>query len=288
MKSACVQQATFKLLMASQIMGSIAHHRSTFLSSPEWRHRPFQHFGKSHLDELFDLILDLPTILQTWDSIRHDNNSTAATLRVSYAALIASARRLHADLEEWHAGFERKVSGPLHWPRFSTVACSRDDDADLGKVVPVALHFPSFGVAQRESTYWTGMMILHKVLQCAHEALAAMEDVTTSPPGTKSPDTGAEAAAGRRQQQQHAARARDHRAQWAALIRSLCQCTEFLAQDEMGVAGSVVALSVLHGAKRSVAHSGEPGWGRELAWIAEVTQRVQATMYLPMEKIFQD
>ena len=95
--------------------------------------------------------------------------------------------KIEAELRQLFTDFENGNPGPLYWPELST-AVNPADDAKLGKVFPVAFHFPNLMTAYTcMILYWASLILLWAVLSHVYQLLGALKvdnTATDSPAGT--------------------------------------------------------------------------------------------------------
>jgi hypothetical protein len=75
---------------------------------------------------------------------------------------------LDAELQRWYKDLESSSPGPLYWPHFSKQE-SPTDDPELGKLFPVAFHFPNLFTASTIMVYWTAQVMVWSMLSRATE-----------------------------------------------------------------------------------------------------------------------
>lgn len=188
--------------------------------------------------------------------------------------------------QEWYKEFESEngSSGPLYWPRFSSLSCSADDSAN-GKVVPISFYFPSFSLANCITAYWSTLMVGHAIVMIVYSVLVdpkyellssssaddqdlyllhSLEDPKTVP-ASSFPQL-----------------MREHYIKWKSMVTNICQSVEFMMQDKMGIVGPINTLSLLRGCSETI--DSHAGMDRELTWIKEQMQIAQARTYFPTYK----
>ncbi|OBT55429.1 hypothetical protein VE04_05614 [Pseudogymnoascus sp. 24MN13] len=148
----------------SSLMQAIPQNRATFMSDKEWLEAPWKGRTKSLTDKFMDVFMLGPTILEAAQSI--GNLKTPSSLR----ALLGPVRALYAELDA-------RVDGPLFAHELSTLD-NPADNAETGKLFPVAFHFVNFRVARICELYWAMCIILWGGLFHLYHAVALMEPLT--------------------------------------------------------------------------------------------------------------
>lgn len=155
-------------------MQAIPRNRATFMSDPEWLEVPWKGRTKSLTDRFMDVFMLGPSILEAAQSI--GDLKTPSSL-LACLAVIDSCWRADAAMRAIYAELEASVDGPLFWPELSTLD-NPADDAETGKLFPVAFHFVSFRVARICELYWAMCIILWGGLFHLYHAVALMEPLT--------------------------------------------------------------------------------------------------------------
>lgn len=116
----------------------------------------------------------LPGLFERADGIKttfDPHEALAARL-----ALVDRCWALHRQLEEWHRlahGDSDSDASPQYWPQFATMHNPADDeDPELGKVFPTALHFPNLRIATRYLYYWTSVSLLYSIITISYQSLS--------------------------------------------------------------------------------------------------------------------
>lgn len=269
--------------MTTETVRSLTCRRETFLSRPEWVEEPWKLIAKSPLEELFDLFLRIPAILQQLDGLSRETNKTV--LQNGFCDMMEKCSKTEGALRGLYSNFERSASGPLYWPEFSTLD-SRLDDTTSGKVFPISFHFPSFSIAQVVTTYWMGMMMVHYLLRLACDRLAAIDSLTDLARDTNTvmwPTSGDKIPP---PVVLSSSKSREHDNKWKTMVRNICQSLEYHLQDRMGGLGPVFILTQLLGCKKCLENDRED-FSREISWITEFTERIRKRLNFPVDNLFE-
>jgi len=166
---------------------------------------------------------------------------------------------IDAELLRLHKELEDTALGPVYWPEFSTEPNSADDP-ELGKVFPVAFHFPSLRTAHTCMLYWTLSIMLWSGLSDLYRVLAAMQPDSNNNGGDDD-DDGADSTPLFNISQLPPL---EHRVDGRPMVRNICQSLEYCLQDEMRAMGPLTAQFPLQVVIEYLRQS--PEHGRELQW----------------------
>jgi hypothetical protein len=126
------------------------------MSRPEWLEVPFRGHPKTPFHQLLDIVAPLPGIIEQGYHIR---GSDPASRLIAMLGIIDSCWKIDAKLRRFYEELERTSLGPLYWPELSKDE-NPADDAELGKVFPVAFHFLNPRMAHICMLYWATLVIL--------------------------------------------------------------------------------------------------------------------------------
>jgi hypothetical protein len=136
--------------------------RASILEGLEWEHcadEPESHDLYCHLQ---DLIVQLPSIMEALDSLAESTNKSAE--RPVLILLLRLCLSLNRQLLAWNERLENQGHSQLYWA-VPSCAHSPADDPVLGRVFPLAFHFPSLLVAQLLLLYWAMLILLYRTIQ---------------------------------------------------------------------------------------------------------------------------
>lgn len=234
-----------RVTISLQILGSLVHHQVTFLSSPEWRSRPWSVYSKNPVDRCLDALFMLPPVQCIWEAVR--DKTDADDIRDRCNKLIREATKIDVMLQAWLEQFRHSVAGPLYWPEFSTLKGTIEEDEPV-KLFPISFYFPAFTICFQMTTYWSGMMVVHDLLMNAYQKLSTLD-------------------------LSHESLAREHEQVWFRMVRNMCQCVEYFERPENGKVGLGVCSSILKGCYCNLyGYAGR--WVRERAWIQQMIGRI--------------
>ena len=253
--------------------------KNTFLADPEWCNIPWstKASDKAPFDKLVDILLVIPNLSAQRQALQRMADPQAFLYNA--LATISDGQKIESLLEEWFNDFKASVDGPLYHPELSTIK-SKADSHELGKLFPVAFHFPTFLVGQNLVYYWVALMNVHAHFCFTYETIARFlstleamdrdhlpcicQDVTRSPICLQHFNMGLLPAL-------------DYREEWPRTVAyNICQSVEhFLLRKTRGF-GHVSALPALALVKGFWKHT--PGdWSREMAWVDDMLDRIRAS-----------
>jgi hypothetical protein len=227
-----------------QIIRAMECRRSTYLSDPEWTELPWKGLSKTVHDQIIDVLADIAKIVGQASEMA--SLGTLESLLV-IPAIVDHCWMLDAKLRRLYKDLESRNLGPLYWSKFSIQSNPVDDPA-LGKVFPIAFHFPSPRVAQTCMLYWTASILLWSILSYTYQVLGVMQyDMSRLPILEDQLDV-------------------------VALARNILQSLEYCLQDEMRGLGQAIALIPLHVVIKIL--TDYPSCSRELSWSKAVARNV--------------
>ncbi|KAH8820642.1 hypothetical protein F5884DRAFT_56999 [Xylogone sp. PMI_703] len=156
-----------QLRIASVFYGMQLHTR-TFLADTQWRELPWKSSQKSLRDMLIDILLEMPEIYRCNDGLARE--TSVSKIISGIINITELCWQLDSQLNEWYGHFETFVAGPMYWLKLSK-SDSLVDDAESGRVFPVAFDFPSYDVAQTMVLYWLALLLVHPILCYMYERL---------------------------------------------------------------------------------------------------------------------
>jgi hypothetical protein len=198
--------------------------------------------------------------------------------------MIDQCWKLDAKMQRWYKDLESSTPGPLYWPQFSKQE-SPTDDPELGKLFPVAFHFPSLFTASTIMMYWTAQVMVWSMLARAYGKVPTVLDYGTisSQPQKRSLNWRAEVICSCEEPTRSVCFKHvdisqlpplEHRVDWArSAARNLFQSVEYCMQDEMLVVGPQLVAPLVAIVLDCLVK--EPGdWSRETLWAKEIGEMV--------------
>ena len=243
-----------------KILGSLAHHQETFLSSSPWRERPWATFPKNSVDSCLDALYSLPAVLRIWDEVLEATDPDE--VRKGCLSAIREVSKVDIMLSGWLDGFQQTVSGATYTPTFSTLTSAVDEDG--AKLFPLSFQFSAFTICYQMTTYWSGMMVVNEMMMLAYRKLAELD-----------PSSGA------------GALAREHEETWVSMIRNICQSTECFEKPENGKVGLAVGVSMLRGCQLTLKDYPE-NWHLERAWLEESMWRIHKKLTIAVSRFVRE
>lgn len=154
-----------------QIYHVIKTRRPTYLADSDWTELPWKNIPKRPFDQLLDKTAVLANLFVQGLEIE---SLTSTSLLVAALKVVHRCWELEAELRQLYDGIESATPGPLHWPELSTEE-NPADDAELGKVFPVAFHFPNLMMAFTCMIYWASSILVWAILAQMYQVLGTMQ-----------------------------------------------------------------------------------------------------------------
>ena len=267
-----------------QIFQAIKSRQPIYLADPDWTDLPWKNIPKTPFDQLLDRTATLANLYVQGFKIEGLKSTS-----LLHAALEIATRcwKIEADLRHFYENLERANHGPLYWPKFSTDD-NPADDAEHGKVFPVAFHFPNLKMAFTCMMYWASLNLAWAVLAQVYQLLR------TQPDHDSAADSQADGLChlcseedgihqncncGDESASNHATRFNinqlpplEARIDVLSMARNICQSVEYCMQEEMkamGPAATVIPLLAAIDVLASISHC-----SRELSWAKAAFARV--------------
>ncbi|CUS12718.1 unnamed protein product [Tuber aestivum] len=137
----------FSSFLSVNLINSLIIRRRSFLASEEWRTIPWTNVRRVPVQDLQDLLLELPAILEDQDTLP----------RSAHPSLLRRCLDLRARLNAWHENFTRNCPNPHYWLEFSALNIDPP-------VFPTRYQFSNVGVAHTCTFYWTNLIILYSTV----------------------------------------------------------------------------------------------------------------------------
>ncbi|KAI0408542.1 hypothetical protein F4802DRAFT_353205 [Xylaria palmicola] len=163
----------------SAIWAALLNRQPTFLSSPEWTVVPWEHYHRTSLDDLLDIVVLLPSIYSHADHIISLDSSTDRELRAR--DLIDNCINIEAQFDIWLSVMQQRTRPPSmpYWVTDSTERASY-----LPFTEPLSFASPSLCLLH--VYYWTVLVGFH---QCIYTLLEVIREsgndgssTSTAPP----------------------------------------------------------------------------------------------------------
>lgn len=264
-----------------------AHQGKSFLARPEWLDIPWSSKpdSKDPFDQLVDIQLNIPEYYAQAAAL--DNVSDPRQALHNACTVVEEGLRVEDSLKKWFESFQRALPGSLYHAELSKID-SVVDSPELGKLFPVAFHFPASNVGRTLVYYWVSLMTVQSYLCYAYQVLTRLVTSLESIGRRNLPCTCGEGAEGPGRCLQHFSTYLlppfDHREWPRAIAYNICQSVEYFVQDRtrgFGPACVLPALMWVKGFCKSVPGS----WDREIAWIDDMAGRIHASGYAIAEAV---
>jgi hypothetical protein len=251
--------------------------KSTFLSSPEWKARPFAKFPKAPLQRVLDLLLEGPLILSKVDHL----NSLPKEKHLPFVVgLIQDCNSLDEKMQTLLLDLERCQGGPLYWAvpsKQPNVTELLDERVDNDNLFSVLYEFPSPQIGATMMISWATLTILWSGACHLYDHLGQVTTTTPSPDGKL---TGSFVRNGC--SHTFAVPSPTDFKGFPEMARNVCQSVEFCIQDRLGMPAMVGPLNMILDA-----WSSWPGFEREIAWTNQILALIQ-TKGMKMVKYIRD
>jgi hypothetical protein len=158
----------------TQILEALRTRRVSVLASLEWQCCTNEnHDLYCHLQ---DLMIQLPSIMEALDTHAVNTNKTAE--RAVLIQLLQLCSKLDGQLLSWVEQLKEQVYSQLYWT-VPSVANNPADDPILGRIFPLAFHFPSLSMAQLLILYWSTLVLLYRTIQDIQKRLKSNANSST-------------------------------------------------------------------------------------------------------------
>ncbi|PWW77190.1 hypothetical protein C7212DRAFT_180717 [Tuber magnatum] len=137
----------FNSFRSVNLIISLVNRKHSFLASEEWRTIPWTNVRKIPIQDLHDLLFELPAILE----------DQGALPRSAHPSLLGRCLDLKARLKVWHENFTRTHPDAHYWLEFSTFNIDPP-------VFPTCYRFSSVGIANTCTFYWANLIILYSTI----------------------------------------------------------------------------------------------------------------------------
>jgi hypothetical protein len=267
-----------------QIYQVIKSGRATYLADTDWTELPWKNAPKKAFDQLLDMTAALANLFVQGIEVK---SLESTSLLLTALKIVDRCWKIEAELRQVYKDFECASPGPLHWPELSTEENSTDD-AELGKLFPVAFHFPNLMIAFTYMIYRASLILLWAVLSNIYEVLGNMRvhnGVLGSPAGgscliCSAADSSHDiCSCNERMKAAHIAQFNvkelppiEPRIDVLAATRDICQSLEFCMQQEMRGLGPAITVIPLMAVIDVLPIF--PQCSRELAWAKAAFEKV--------------
>lgn len=267
----------------SQVIQGIKQRKKTFLAEPEWRDIPWslKSDGKLPFDRLVDILLvDVPNSFAQCQALR-DMVDPRQVLSKGIEN-ICEDQRIEGCLDEWFDSFKTTVPGELYHMELSKID-TVVDNPEVGKLFPVAFHFPAFIVGQNLVYYWAALASVQAHQYFTHAILSQLVTMLESSGRGSFSCTCDNTTEGPAHCLQHFTvellPSLNHRTEWPYVSAyKICQSVEYFLQDKMrgfAPASMLPSLAMVKGLWKRA-----PGcWDREIAWVDDMLARIRASGY---------
>jgi hypothetical protein len=267
-----------------QIYQVIKSRRATYLAGPDWTELPWDNVPKTPFDLLLDKTAALANLFVQGFEIQ---GLESTSLLPAGLEIVDRCWKIEAELRQLYEDFERSNPGPLHWPELSTEG-NPADDAELGKVFPVAFHFPNLMIAFTCMIYWASLILAWAVQSHVYQVLGTLnvhEGALWSASGGACPTcSNADSSHDTCNCEERVRAAQiaqfdmsklppiEPRIDLLAATRDICQSLEYCMREEMRCLGptvTVIPLMAVIDVLRNI-----PQCSRELAWAKAAFDKV--------------
>jgi hypothetical protein len=202
-------------------------------------------------------MLQLPSIMEAFDTlIGSTRKIPERPVLVRLGQLCSS---LSGQLQAWNEKLKEQVQGQLYWMTPS-LAHSPADDPILGRIFPLAFHFPNLRIAQLLLLYWSMLILLYRTIQDIEKRLEwqiASATETNHSFGLHSRD-----------KSEYSSHSNPSNEVIALLANNISQSLEYCYRTTNGTHGSQLASFPLWVAQSF--YESQPDKSQELAWCYEL------------------
>jgi len=251
------------------------------MSRPEWLEVPFRDHLKTPFHQLLDIAAALPNVIEQGYQIR---GSDPTSRLFAIQGVIESCWKIDAELRQFYEELERTSLGPLYWPELSKED-NPADDAQLGKVFPVAFHFLNLRMAHICMLYWASLVILWSGLSYTYKIIANLRRIVTKCLDSNCCEDSAHETACSGSMEARKLRSAiskinnlpplEHRQDVVSISRNICQSVEYCMHDELQGLWPILAYFPLKVAVETF--NNYPDCSRELLWAKAVMEKVSGS-----------
>ncbi|KAE8389036.1 Six-hairpin glycosidase-like protein [Aspergillus alliaceus] len=162
----------FNGLRLSAIIHSIGTRKPTYLGTPEWTSIPWRKGKKQPKQYLFDLMAEIPALLEAMDSVNvtSDISQSLARLHEVCERYMYLAQRLYA----WYETYMTDHPSKGHWEQPSRLPSVSPNE----RSPPTCIGFPDHDTGHIHLLYWTSHVLLFSNIGMVYESC-----VTNAPHG---------------------------------------------------------------------------------------------------------
>lgn len=163
----------FNGLRLSAIIHSIGTRKPTYLGTPEWTSIPWRKGRKEPKQYLFDLMAEIPALLEAMDSVNvtSDISQSLERLHEVCERYMYLAQRLYA----WYETYMSDHPSKGHWEQPSRLPSVSPNE----RSPPTCIGFPDHDAGHIHLLYWTSHVLLFSNIGMVYESC-----VTNAPYGT--------------------------------------------------------------------------------------------------------
>ena len=220
------------------------NHRSTYLCDPAWLTVPWSQTGKTHFDELLDILTTAPKMFHRVDLFEELEPQEKLFEAIG---VIGDCWKIDKELQLFHDRFEASMLGPPYWPEYSKSRRSQHD-GETG-LFPIAYQFPDFQTAKTLVLYWSILTCLWTGMTRLYQLASALAPNSRDLPALQ------------------------HRAEFMVPARDVFQSVEYLMEDKMlglGPQSLVAPLSIVFDTIKDF-----PDYACEVAWAEGVMDELR-------------
>ncbi|KAK9772655.1 hypothetical protein SCAR479_10706 [Seiridium cardinale] len=158
------------------IFAALLNHNPTPLADPEWLTVPWEYSPKTALDNLLDIVSQLPSLLSRADRVLPLPPSISRRLKAN--DIISNCAAVEAQIEAWYTCIEeaaaRNRENPLlYWPWQRDMVIASTGQWEQGQVpFQVTYEFPTAEGGLAHIYYWTALIMLYGITARLAEVVA--------------------------------------------------------------------------------------------------------------------
>lgn len=239
-----------------QILEALQPHHATYLSEEPWIDGPWKDRQKRPMDALLDHLARAPGI---FNQVHELQERAPHEVLPTALFIIKQCWEVDRNMRTFYENLERSIPGPLYWPEFSTTRGTAGERA----LFPISFHFPDLNIANMLMIYWATATMLWSGMSQLYRLVRALSSTETTPNGEID---------GSSQSDTSQLPPLEHRLDYHAPARNVCQSVEYCVQDQMlgfGMSSVVAPLTIL---AETLRHDSK--FGLEILWISHVLKKV--------------
>ncbi|KNG84788.1 hypothetical protein ANOM_006706 [Aspergillus nomiae NRRL 13137] len=168
----------FDGLRLSAMIHCIGTRKPTYLATPEWTSLPWKGYKKEPKQYLLDLMMEIPALLQTIDSVHNASDLPGNLQKLS--TVCKEYLKLSARLRAWYEAYKSDYPSKLYWEQPAKFHSSHALPQE--KFPPTSMYFSDFETGHIHLLYWTSHVLL-----CSNLGMLYLSCLTKAAEGSRPP-----------------------------------------------------------------------------------------------------